>query len=169
MRCARLGPICVCPNTNRVQRQNRAQSNSYYTPACSPSPTLRSEIAVIAENLIQILQIDDPRFCVAGIGGFVADIPRRLGTNEALDAGVKAFSAVMLAVRTGRPKTSMFAEYGRALSVLRKLSVTPKKVETVETLCAMYLLTICQVRFLSRCTLLYWDVLYYGVCFRLFS
>lgn len=76
-------------------------------------------------------------------------MPRRLGRNEALDAAARAFSVTMSVVRTGRITVPMLTDYGVALKALRRLFVVggEDKVVTVETLVAIYLVMICQVRF----------------------
>lgn len=85
-------------------------------------------------------------------GNFVADIPRRLGHNEALDASVAALlarhSETSRRQDQSDPRAESVLEYLRGLTALRTvLSDAHKTVVDSETLCAVMLLFYCQVRF----------------------
>ena len=81
-------------------------------------------------------------------GDYLADVPARLGTNEALD---RAADAVLVAF--GRFSTTyvdvtpvLLEKYTLALTALRTCLDDPVKAKASETLCAIMLLMICQVR-----------------------
>ena len=81
-------------------------------------------------------------------GDYLVDIPARLGTNEALDRAADAvlaahgrFSAAHLDVTP-----VILEKYTMALTALRTCLDDPVKATTSETLCAIMLLLICQVR-----------------------
>jgi hypothetical protein len=80
-------------------------------------------------------------------GGYFEDIPRRLGTNEALDASVKVLISAhsnmcMHRLRVDRHTLGLYSD---ALKTLRVCLDDCVKACTAETLCAVSLLLICQV------------------------
>lgn len=157
-RCTRLKIRCIGSGTQRFKFHNATSSNPRHTPvSVVPSRPLQNQVSATIGSLIQTLEVDDPRFCIVSLGGFFEDVPRRLGRNEALDAAARAFSVTMSVVRTGRITVPMLTDYGVALKALRRLFVVggEDKVVTVETLVAIYLVMICQVRFFVFCLFVY--------------
>jgi hypothetical protein len=82
-------------------------------------------------------------------GGFIEDIPRRLGTNEALDAAVAALlsSHSSLNIRRGTGELipiEAMSKYTHALKTLRITLGNPELAREANTLCAVMLLLICQ-------------------------
>jgi hypothetical protein len=83
-------------------------------------------------------------------GSFLDDIPRRLGTNEALDTSVAALVCAHPDLCSRRKVTiEALNKYSRALKTLRMYLDTPAMACTTETLCAVMLLLMCQVGLLS--------------------
>ncbi|KAI9794103.1 MAG: hypothetical protein M1833_000468 [Piccolia ochrophora] len=85
---------------------------------------------------------------VWNFGGYLADIPRRLGTNPVLDAASDALvSAHTNYCSSGHPRAGceLLAKYSHALNVLRDALDDPVKAHSSETLCAIMLLMIVQV------------------------
>lgn len=85
-------------------------------------------------------------------GFFMFDIPQRLNINEALDSAVIALNCAhddyctrsQLSRSTLSIKT--LGSYSRALASLRNCLDDPAKATSSETLCAVMILLICQVR-----------------------
>ncbi|RDW80927.1 hypothetical protein BP5796_05625 [Coleophoma crateriformis] len=80
-------------------------------------------------------------------GDYLGDIPKRLGTNEALDTAVAALISAhsCLGPRPGKFATpESIQKYGHALMALRILLDNPVRAREPETLCAVMLLMICQ-------------------------
>ena len=79
-------------------------------------------------------------------GDFLEEIPRRVGTSEALDASVSTLVAAHshLSSRTLISRTEALSKYNHALRTLRKALDVPWKACQTETLCACYLLLIAQ-------------------------
>ena len=96
-------------------------------------------------NFLSALQVTDVRFDLRIHGDFFSDIPRRLGTNEALDASVRALTTAFPSVYTHRCTPEMYRTYGEALRSLRGCLGDPAMAGSVDTLCAVYLVMICQV------------------------
>ena len=87
-------------------------------------------------------------------GDYLLLVPARLGTNNALD---KAANAVLAALDRFSPSMSscdvtacLLQKYNVALAALRECLDDPEEAKTSQTLCAIMLLLICQVR-LSPC------------------
>ena len=91
---------------------------------------------MLLSDFISTLGIIDVRY---------SDIPRRLGTNDALDASVGALAAWFPYVHTKQLSPDMLDKYGNALRTLRLHMSDPAKAYTPDTLCAIYLMDICQV------------------------
>ncbi|KAK2594556.1 hypothetical protein QQS21_007728 [Conoideocrella luteorostrata] len=150
-RCARLKIRCVGSGVKRFRFHNATAENPRHTPVGGggggvvPSRPLHNQVTATVGRLIQTLEVDDPRFCIVSLGGFFEDVPRRLGRNDALDAATRAFSATMAVVRTGEVTVPMLSSYGKALAALRSVFVKGgEERQSVETLCAIYLVMICQ-------------------------
>lgn len=79
-------------------------------------------------------------------GAYMADIPKRLGTNTALDSSVRALTTLHSSYcsRTQILSPQGLSEYTNALSCLRKCLEDPTVARTAETLCAVSILVICQ-------------------------
>jgi hypothetical protein len=99
----------------------------------------------LASSLIGTLNITDIRYALEYYGYFLKDIPRRLGSSAALDAAVKALVTAYpyFHDRDFPPEALMY--YGRSLRSLRDTLDDPTEARSVNTLCAVYLITICQV------------------------
>jgi len=81
-------------------------------------------------------------------GMYLQDIPQRLGRNESLDTAVAALTAAHsdVAMRAPHPSIKALTLYTRALQTLREYLNDTVKARASETLCAVMLLLICQVR-----------------------
>jgi len=81
-------------------------------------------------------------------GDYLNDLPRRLGTNMALDSATEAFLfAVQRSLnRADVPAQSVLERYGLALTALRTCLDDPVKAREPETLGAILMLMNCQVK-----------------------
>lgn len=83
-------------------------------------------------------------------GGFLEDVPKRLGTNHALDAAVSALTAahadycLHFQERSGAISVGTLQLYGNAMRAMRTAVGSTATAFSPETLCAIYLLLICQ-------------------------
>ena len=83
-------------------------------------------------------------------GDFLEDAVKRLGTNEALDASIKAIVAAHAAFCIHQDDlTTPLVLYSSALNKLRICLDDPVKARDVNTLCAVIVLLICQVGLLA--------------------
>lgn len=106
-------------------------------------------ITVLRNSFIETMKpTTDLRYNLAwSFGGFLVDIPRRLGVNEALDSAVQALVNSHQDFCAGLGVTSRaLAGYSRALRMLRSYLNDPVKARTSETLCSVMVLLMCQVR-----------------------
>lgn len=99
---------------------------------------------MVASKFVSTLEVTDLRYDLAWYGAFLKDIPRRLGSNDALDASVSALTVAHPSLHTRQKSPEIFVKYGKALKALRTCLNDPIKARTVETLCAIYLIIICQ-------------------------
>ena len=106
-----------------------------------------SETMRIANAFISTLEISDLRYAVSYYGAFLKYVPQRLGINQALDASVLALAGASSCIRTRQNSTQVLVQYGDALKALRLCLSDPVKAQSPETLCAIYLVMICQVSF----------------------
>ncbi|CAI7564620.1 unnamed protein product [Penicillium crustosum] len=78
-------------------------------------------------------------------GLFLEDIPRRLGSNEALDRAVDAVTTAHAGFCTRQPvSTEALAKYSCALKTLRVYLDNPLQASASSTLCAVMILLVCQ-------------------------
>lgn len=107
----------------------------------------QNELSRTSQSLVKLLEIDDPRYSLAGLGAWLDQIPKRLGRNEALDAAARAFTTGMSVVHTGKVSDAVVSDYSAALRALRgRYMKGPSEFQTLETLSAIYILMHCQVR-----------------------
>ena len=81
-------------------------------------------------------------------GGYLGDIPRRLGTNQALDAASDALVTAHTNFCSNGyfiPQSDVITKYSEALNALRDTLDDPDKAHSSETLCAIMVLMIVQV------------------------
>ncbi|OQD60255.1 hypothetical protein PENPOL_c025G00235 [Penicillium polonicum] len=78
-------------------------------------------------------------------GIFLEDVPRRLGSNEALDRAVDAVTTAHAGFCTHQPvSTKALAKYSYALKTLRVYLDDPLQASASSTLCAVMILLLCQ-------------------------
>jgi hypothetical protein len=104
-----------------------------------------SQTSQLTCDLISAFQVADLRYSIFAFALYFKDLPRRLGTNDALDAAVGAFLSAHQVLRSGLCTQSTLQQYGYALKVLRESLYDPSTAQSSETLCAVHLLWICQV------------------------
>jgi hypothetical protein len=134
----------------RRNRRSPSGSQSEKSPQLLfHTPTSDDEI--LSSLLVSKLNInDDLRFHLSwAYGGFFDDLPSRIGSNEALDAAVDALvsahSRLTLANRASVPDLDGLGKYTHAVTTLRVSLNDPIKAREANTLCAVWLLMICQV------------------------
>lgn len=97
-------------------------------------------------DFIQKLQVRDTRYDIVwAYGGLFNEIPKRLGTNAALDASVLALTSAISGIGNIRKSPQLLRLYGNALRSLKTCLDDPVAVRSSSTLCAIYLIWICQV------------------------
>jgi hypothetical protein len=90
--------------------------------------------------------VTDVRYDLSCYGGFLNQIPARLGRNPALDASVGALTTAFPALYTQRLLPDAISRYIDALRALRICLQDPATAKSLDTLCAIYLILVCQVR-----------------------
>ena len=115
------------------------------TPSRSPS----SEAQSLATRFTRLIDgSTDVRFNLEFMyGDFVNDVPSRLGANIALDAVAALLINAHSEVCTGHRQISIktISLYSTALASLRTCLGTYESASSIETLCAVLLLLLCQV------------------------
>lgn len=105
-------------------------------------------MTVLAHAFVKSIKLSaDLRYNLTwAYGGFLEDIPRRLGTSEALDASVDAVVTAHSHFSVHKSvSVEALKKYSHALSKLRTYLDDPPKARAPETLCAVMILLICQV------------------------
>ncbi|KAJ5595149.1 uncharacterized protein N7459_001357 [Penicillium hispanicum] len=170
-RCVRLSLKCIGSGQQRfkfqaekryanLQRGDRTLSfpdvpNACSSPHSSPEasgmrvwvPPPSSEHSLLATAFTStIKRSTDFRYNLWWtFGAFLEDVPRRLGTNEALDRAVDAVTTAHASFCGGRGVTiEMLTKYSRALSTLRVYLDDPVHAQSSSTLGAVMLLLACQ-------------------------
>lgn len=110
-------------------------------PSASPS----NDLTVLTSRFLSALSVTDIGYDLTIYGAFFNDVPRRLGRNEALDASVRALVTALPSLHSHQQSPEMFKTYAAALSCLRNCLDNPANGVTPDTLCAVYLIMICQV------------------------
>lgn len=127
--------------TRTVISQARVLENCLSIPNQVPGNALSTSFA-------KTLTITDVRYDITYYGAFLRDIPRRLGSSAALDASVKAVVTAYPYLHHQNFTPDAYMEYCNSLRALRESLNDPVEARSSNTLCAVYLITICQVRHL---------------------
>ncbi|CAI4216057.1 unnamed protein product [Parascedosporium putredinis] len=141
-----------------VRRRQRQPTNTTTTPGSSPSsggdsrtasasPTpsvAGNQLTLRAGGFVALLDVADLRYDLSSYGGFLKDIPRRMGQNIALDASVGALTAAFPTIYTKQVSPAALEAYVNAIQCLRAILANPTKAKTPETLCSIYLIMLCQ-------------------------
>jgi hypothetical protein len=95
---------------------------------------------------VTALKVTNLKYSLGCYGDFLPHIPRHLGKSDALDASVRALVTALPYHYNGQLPPAALSSYVNALKALRLCLNDRDKVLTAETLCAIYLIMICQVR-----------------------
>lgn len=116
-----------------------------------PQRPLVNELSTSVGAFISTLQISDRKFSIHGFGPFFDDIPRRIDRSDILNSSAKAFSSAVTAIHSQHSHVQALRDYGAALTCMRNSFISdPSQVKKPETLCAIYLLMLSQVRSLRK-------------------
>ena len=113
------------------------------SPVTGPS----NELSLLASALIKAIhRSTDFRYNLWwSFGMFLEDVPRRLGTNEALDRAIDAVTCAHVGFCVGRVGTvEALTKYSQALRTLRVYLDDRVHAQSSNTLCAVMVLLICQ-------------------------
>ncbi|KAJ5520659.1 hypothetical protein N7463_001112 [Penicillium fimorum] len=121
----------------KVKEQVRWNLNSISQAPCNQ----------LATRFIRTLDISDIRFDISFYGLFLKDIPRRLGESAVLDAAAQALVSshpLLHPLRNKEVPRDALVLFGKSLRALRECLDNPVEVRSPHTLCAVYLISICQ-------------------------
>lgn len=157
-RCARLQISCTGSGQQRYKfkqvragppgqaAEKRSSQSSASSSVRSLSRTPSNEATSTLTEFVHKLEVQDIRFdLVWAYGGLLREIPKRLGTNSALDAAVSAMTSTAADLAAGYKSPEALVRYGQALTALRTCLGNPVTAQSSSTLCAIYLIWICQV------------------------
>lgn len=169
-RCQRLGLICIGSGMQRFVFKGQQYTSAVNSAATSPSNSAvgasliqlpQNELNLLVSGLIPaIRRSTDFRYSLFwAYGNFLEDIPRRLGLHEALDASVTALVAAHADFCSSRAITPQaLGKYSQGLRKLRVCLDHPVEASTAETLAAVMILMICQVRQIALSTNCAFDI-----------
>ncbi|OAG43051.1 hypothetical protein AYO21_02670 [Fonsecaea monophora] len=159
-RCRKARIPCIGPGEQRYKFINRSQHRRESCPAPVEGPPQSSrpfpptfdfsvppssESSILAQSLVAHLALKDLRYSITQLWGpFLADLPRRMGCNEALDAATATVLGLHDAetrfVRDSATLRPVLRQYVRAINAVRSILDDPVRAQEVETLCAVFLL-----------------------------
>lgn len=148
-RCQQLGVPCVGGGLKRFifKTHNVSKPNKSSQPDNSISQMPRSTSMAVGMSLVSKLKTRHQRFEINWAhGSFMDDIPKRLDHSKALATATEAF---MLAIPCAEVSHTLMRErlraYTAALTATRLALLHPVEAYASNTLCAVYLLWVCQV------------------------
>ncbi|KAJ5786979.1 hypothetical protein N7457_001969 [Penicillium paradoxum] len=109
-----------------------------------PTRISNTDTETLGAAFVAAFEVTDIRYAVAYYGPFLREIPRRLGNSTVLDAAVRALSTAYPFFHKGSYPPVVLGLYGQSLRALRECLNNPVEAQTPNTLCALYLITICQ-------------------------
>jgi hypothetical protein len=99
------------------------------------------------------------RYDITYYGPFLRDLPRRFGSSPVLDAAATALVSSYPYFQKQDVPPAVLVKFGKALKALRECLKDPINARSPDTLCAIYLISICQVC-LNRQAVIPWTNLY---------
>ncbi|KAF7955585.1 hypothetical protein EAE96_004511 [Botrytis aclada] len=157
-RCIRLSISCVGSGIRRYKFISGSIDSTVTTGSTTTKHknhalhTTRKQILRVPSNktlsvagsFISVLEVKDIRYDIGVYGAFLAEIPKRLGSSAALDASVNAISTSYTSIYSRTKPVEALESYGRGLKALRVALNDPKEATEANTICAFYLMMICQ-------------------------
>ncbi|TGO49889.1 hypothetical protein BOTNAR_0413g00010 [Botryotinia narcissicola] len=156
-RCIRLSIPCVGSGIRRYKFisgsiDSTVKTSSTSTNHISALRTSHKQILRMPGNktiseagsFISVLEVKDIRYDIGVYGTFLTEIPKRLGSSAALDASVNAISTSYTSIYSRTKPVEALESYGRGLKALRVALNDPKEAIQANTICAFYLMMICQ-------------------------
>ncbi|RDW93648.1 Zn(II)2Cys6 transcription factor domain-containing protein [Aspergillus mulundensis] len=144
-RCVRLQIACVGSGQKRFTFKEGYSCKGPGAIVLSRACQIPSNDTVdIAKDFIEVLQVTDIRYDVTWYGPFLESLPRRIGSSPALDAAVGAVASVVKALRTQKNFPDAMARYVKGWKALRTCLSDPEQTRSIHTVCAIYLMMICQ-------------------------
>ena len=173
-RCLRLGISCIGYGQKRYKFQDEGRKlairshdrsravpttgNDTLKPVHNAQVSANVRVAHVPSNGLTQLTLAfvdkiDPSIdisvqLVGNFGGFLSEIPRRLGTNASLDAASDLLQTSYAHYRAGHRNSSTaeaLIKHSRALRALNDCLNDPVMARSSETLCSIMVLLICQV------------------------
>ncbi|KAF2651086.1 hypothetical protein K491DRAFT_666213 [Lophiostoma macrostomum CBS 122681] len=156
-RCSRLKIVCKGLGVRRWKFQAQSFTETAETGATAhsralmrlheaprPRKSLSSDETSTGSQLIHLLNTSDLRYDITAYGMNWDAIPRRLGTNAALDAAVGAFVRSHSNAYTGEISPDSLVAHGQALRAISATLNDPRKAYTADVLYAVSLLFLSQ-------------------------
>ncbi|KAL4810815.1 hypothetical protein BDV18DRAFT_155427 [Aspergillus unguis] len=144
-RCTRLQIPCVGSGQKRFTFKEGYSSRGKSDIVLSCAPRIPSnETLIIARDFIEVLEVTDIRYDVTWYGPFLESLPRRIGSSTALDAAIGAVTSAVKALRTRQNYPDAMTRYVRGWKALRTCLSDPEQTKSIHTVCAIYLMMICQ-------------------------
>ncbi|KAJ3519918.1 hypothetical protein NM208_g13933 [Fusarium decemcellulare] len=132
-RCQKLGIACVGMGTRRFRFQEYKPKTGQNQLTPSPSRSPSNETTMTTSAFISLMGIDDERYDMKVYGPhFFAELPRRIGSNDALDASTSAVITAFTSVRLRKYDPNVLVQFGRALRALRTCLDDPKQPVTLK-------------------------------------
>ncbi|EHK21405.1 uncharacterized protein TRIVIDRAFT_52617 [Trichoderma virens Gv29-8] len=162
-RCSRLNIPCVgcgqlrykfkdqtdlqAERSSKKARNRTSGSGSGSESPPSITSLLSNRDTARSGAFVSLLDVTDPSYDLRCYGPWFKDLPRRLGINTALDAAVEAMVGFYPHLRRHEQSSlsrGSVVKYVNALQALRTCLNDPQTANKPETLCAVYVLMICQ-------------------------
>ena len=121
-------------------------NSSEQRTSLSPERVLGSNESAICSQLVELIKISDIRFDIGIMGVCWDAIPARLGSSAALDTATLAFIHGQYNVHRGMISRESIVAYGTAMRALRVALSDPAQLYNGNTMCAIYLIYLSQVR-----------------------
>ncbi|KAJ5532474.1 hypothetical protein N7494_009026 [Penicillium frequentans] len=147
-RCVRRQMQCIGSGLRRYKFQSSELSR--VKSALVPTrPGLKLHIAQVPNDtlttwFINTLEIRDVRYDITYYGPFLRDLPRRFGFSPVLDAAATALVSSYPYFQKQDVPPAVLVKFGKALRALRECLDNPVDARSPNTLCAIYLISICQ-------------------------
>ncbi|KAL3478032.1 hypothetical protein BJX99DRAFT_224901 [Aspergillus californicus] len=144
-RCARLQIACIGSGQRRFKfKEGYAFKMKDAIVVSQISRVPSNETMDISRDFIQVLQVTDIRYDVTWYGPFLENLPRRIGSSPALDAAIGAVTGAVTAIRTRQGFPDAIGRYVKGWKALRTCLNDPVQTTSIHTVCAIYLMMICQ-------------------------
>lgn len=137
----------ACPRATARARRRQQQAQEQQLTLRPLLPLVKApsnETTQTLASFVSILEITDPRYDLNTVSYWLADLPRRYGTNKALDMAMQTVSVAFPCFSSKKVTTEALEAYDKATKYVHLYLNDARSNVDTECMCAIFLLLVAQ-------------------------